>query len=452
MSFPKNFMWGSAAASYQIEGAYNEDGKGLNIWDVYSHMPGNVAYNETGDIACDHYHRYKEDVALMKKMGMKNYRFSISWSRVMPHGIGEVNEKGLQFYKNLVDELLANGIEPLVTLFHWDYPYDLYKMGGWLNKESSEWFLEYTKVVVDALSDKVKYWITINEPQCFIGLGYQIGRHAPFLRLCNKDLIEMTHNVLLAHGKATKYIRENAKTTPKIGFAPTGPVFIPENDSPEAIEEARSKSFAINEHSYIFSNAWWGDPIMLGEYPKKAYEIFGEDMPVRSKEDMAIISQPLDFYGANVYYNDHSARDEASSNAYWDGTNQGTAKNTLGWPVAPSALYWSPKFLYERYHLALLITENGIAQHDWIALDGKVHDIARIDFLTRYLREFKKASEDGIDIMGYMHWSIMDNFEWNQGYDERFGLVYVDYSTQERTIKDSGYWFKEVMESNGENL
>lgn len=448
MGFSKDFMWGAASAAYQVEGAWQEDGRTPSVWDVCGRGRNKVLYNENGDIACDHYHRYKEDVALMKEMGLKYYRFSISWNRVIPDGIGAVNEKGLQFYSDLVDELLANGIQPMVSIFHWDYPYALYQKGGWMNPESSEWFLEYTKVLVDALSDRVTCWLTINEPQCFIGCGYETGTHAPFLKVAPKDLITMTHNVLLAHGKAVKYIREHAKQKAEISFAPIAPVYIPRDNSPEAVEEARRKTFGMRTQGFTFGLAWWSDPIILGKYPDEAYELFGEDMPVYSEEDMKLISQPLDFYGMNVYYSDGGSASDTYPENMW----QGREVTAMGWPVSPEVLYWSPKFIYERYGLPIMITENGMAGMDWIHLDGKVHDTYRIDYTRRYLRELRRAAEDGVPVKGYMHWSVMDNFEWSFGYSKRFGLIYVDYQTQERTIKDSGYWYKEVIRENGENL
>lgn len=448
MGFGKDFMWGAASAAYQVEGAWNEDGRGPSVWDVCGRGREKVMFNETGDIACDHYHRYKEDVALMKEMGLKCYRFSISWSRVLPEGTGKINEKGLKFYSDLVDELLANDITPLVSIFHWDYPYALYQKGGWMNPESSEWFLEYAKIVVDALSDRVSCWLTINEPQCFIGCGYEFGSHAPFVQMAPKDLITMTHNVLLAHGKTVKYIREHAKTKAEISFAPIAPVYIPENDTKEAIEVARQKTFSMTKEGFTFGLTWWSDPIILGKYPEEAYELFGEDMPVYSEEDMKLISQPLDFYGMNVYYSAGEHRTDTYPVNMW----QGRATTTMGWPVAPEALYWSPKFLYERYGLPIMITENGMAGMDWIHMDGKVHDPYRIDFMHRYLLEYKRAAEDGVPLKGYMYWSLTDNFEWALGYNQRFGLIYVDYQTQQRTMKDAAYWYKEVMETNGENL
>lgn len=447
MSFSKDFMWGAASAAYQLEGAYKEDGKGLNIWDVYSRIPGNVHCMETGDVACDHYHRYKEDIELFKQIGIKNYRFSISWARVMPDGTGTINEEGLKFYSDLVDELLSAGIEPLVTLFHWDYPYELYRKGGWLNDESPLWFEEYTKVVVDALSDRVRYWMTINEPQCFIGCGYFAGTHAPFLKLANRDLVYMSHNVLLAHGRAVKCIRENAKKEPVIGFAPTGPVYVPKDNSAEAIEKARAKSMTIKE-ALFFSSTWWSDPIFFGKYPDEAYEVFGDDMITPSKEDMELISQPLDFYGANIYYS-QSLKNPVS---YRDNEYIGCPKTSMDWVVTEDVLYWAAKFWYERYKKPVLITENGMAAQDWVNLEGKVSDPNRIDYIARYVKRLKDAADEGIPVMGYMYWSIMDNYEWAYGYDKRFGLIYVDYITQKRTIKESGYWYKKLIESNGEIL
>lgn len=448
MGFSKDFMWGAATAAYQIEGAWQEDGRGPSVWDICGRNRNVIQYNETGDVTCDHYHRYKEDIALMKEMGIPYYRFSISWSRVLPEGIGRINEKGLQFYSDLVDELKANGIEPLISLFHWDYPYALYQKGGWMNPEAPDWFLEYAKVVVDALSDRVSYWITMNEPQCFIGCGYTFGSHAPFLQLGTKDLITMTHHVLLAHGKTVKYIREHAKTKAEISFAPIAPVYIPKDSTKGAIEEARRKTFHMDKKGFPFSLVWWSDPIILGKYPDEAYELFGDDMPEYSEEDMKLISQPLDFYGMNVYYSEADRVTEGYPENMW----QGCARTEMGWVVSPEVMYWSPKFIYERYRLPIMITENGMAGMDWVHMDGKVHDPQRIDFLHRYLLEFRRAAEEGIPLKGYMHWSAMDNFEWACGYDKRFGLIYVDYQTQKRTIKDSGYWFKEVIESNGENL
>lgn len=448
MQFSKQFLWGAASASYQIEGAHLEDGKGLNIWDAYCQENGHVAHGENGNVACDHYHRFREDVKMMQKMGIQYYRFSISWTRILPNGIGTVNEKGLQFYSDLVDALLEAGITPMVTLFHWDYPYALHQRGGWLNPESSDWFANYAKIVVDALSDRVTYWMTINEPQVFIGCGYAIGKFAPFQKLPARDLAQMTHNVLLAHGKAVKVIRESAKQPPQIGFAFSTPCTTPTEDSPLAIEIARQKSFSFTRERFAFETAWWADPIFFGDYPQDAYSILKSDMPHIQEGDMELISQPIDFYGVNIYY----SQAKENPNAYVENDYIGCPRTQMGWPVTPEALYWGPKFLYERYGKPILISENGMAGHDWVQLDGKVHDPARIDYMKRYLRELHRAIEDGTDVMGYLYWSIMDNFEWADGYDKRFGLVYVDYQTQERTIKDSGYFYQTVIETNGETV
>ena len=446
MGFSKDFMWGAATAAYQIEGAYNEDGKGLSVWDVTSSVPGRVVHGENGNVACDHYHRYKDDIKLFKELGIKYYRFSISWPRVIPAGTGEVNEKGIKFYSDLVDELLAAGITPLVTLFHWDLPYELYLRGGYACPDFPIWFENYTKVVVDALSDRVKYWITFNEPQCFIGLGCGQGGHAPFLQCDNKTLMRMVHNYHLAHGRAVKVIREYSKSESKIGIAPIGPVHSPASESPEDIEKARKASFSMNAR--FFSLSLYSDPIILGKYPDEAYEVFGDDMPEIKPGDMELISQPIDFYGMNIYY---SAADLVE-NGYMANEYVGIPRTALRWLVDPRVLYWSPRFMYERYGLPILMTENGMAATDCVSLDGKVHDPQRIDFVNRYLLEYKRAADDGIPLMGYMYWSAMDNFEWAEGYDMRFGLIYVDYRDQTRIIKDSGYWYKEVIESNGENL
>jgi beta-glucosidase len=441
MSFGKDFIWGAASASYQIEGAYNEDGKGLNIWDVGTRTSGRVLHNENGDVACDHYHRWKEDVAILKKLGIKNYRLSVSWTRILPDGTGKVSKEGVKFYSELIDELIENGITPYVTIFHWDYPYELYKKGGWLNDESPDWFLEYAKIVVDVLSDRVTNWFTINEPQIFVGMGYWTGLHAPFLKLGERDLVTITRNVMLAHGKVAKYIRENAKNNAKIGFAPIGPVFTPENESPEAIASAKEKTFN-NDVFDMFSISWWCDPIVLGKFSDSAnnyLKTHGLD-DIFKEEDFKTICQPLDFFATNIYY---SAASQPVI-GYEEDSYQGSPRTSMEWPVTPEVLYWSPKFLYERYSLPIILSENGMANNDWVHLDGKVHDPARIDYMARYLNMLKKASNE-VPVIGYFYWSIMDNFEWSLGYDKRFGLVYVDYRTQERIIKDSGYWYAEYI-------
>lgn len=438
MGFGTEFLWGAASAAHQIEGAYQEDGKGMGIWDTFAQRPGYIAHDENGNIACDHYHRYQEDVALMKALGLKSYRFSISWPRVMPKGYGDVNEKGLQFYIDLVDELLAAGIEPMVTLFHWNLPTAIYEQGGWENPEIVKWFEGYANVVSAALRGKVKYWMTLNEPQLFIGAGLNAGVYAPFEQKSTESLMRISKNVYLAHGSAARKIRENCRDV-KIGMAPTGEVFLPENTEGEW--EAKEKTFSMSRESFTSSITWWSDPILKGAFPKEAEQYFGDILPEITEAEWQIITEPLDFYGFNIYQGT-SRRD----------SYQGSPKTAMEWNVTPEVLYWSCKFLYERYGKPVMITENGMANYDWVALDGGVHDPARIDFLHRYLRCLKKAVEEGVPVLGYQYWSIMDNFEWVNGYDKRFGLIYVDYRTQKRTIKDSGYWYQNVIATNGENL
>ena len=453
MGFKKQLAWGAATAAYQVEGAAFEDGKGLNIWDVFCEREGKIFGGQTGEVACDHYHRYKEDVQLMKEIGLNSYRFSIDWARIMPEGTGRVNEAGINYYNNLIDELLANGIEPYLTLYHWELPYELHKKGGWLNEESVEWFREYTKVIAEHFSDRVKYYFTFNEPQCFISLGYFDGQHAPGLNYGMREYFMICHNVLKAHGAAVLALRENAKQPVKIGYAPTGAFYFPESDKPEDIEVARKANFAAPDSfaGCMWSVAWLSDPVMLGHYPEETLKKFEAYLPKITEEDMKLIHQPIDFYGQNIY---NSLKVRAGKNGEMEIVKRydGFPKTALDWPVTPECLYWLPKFFYERYQKPIYITENGMAATDWLSLDGKVHDSARIDFYHRYLRELKRAATDGVDIAGYFAWSLMDNFEWAKGYSERFGLIFVDYNTQKRTIKDSGYWYKEVIESNGENL
>lgn len=436
MAFPKDFLWGAASAAAQIEGAYNEDGKGPTIWDALT--DGRVKNGEDNKIACDHYHRYKEDVQLMKKIGLKCYRFSVSWARIFPDDSGVINEKGLAFYVDLVNELISANIVPICTLFHWDMPMWLYEKGGWLNEESITHFVKFASVMVDALSDKVKYWVTFNEPQAFVWAGHVYGTHAPFLKLPKEDVEKVSRNVMLSHGNAVKAMRQVAKQPIKIGFAPTCDIFTPENNSKEAIEKAKKETFEL---VYPCRIAWWSDPIVLGVRPA--------GMDFLSDDDLKIISQPLDFYGFNSYssMDYESMPNTASRRGY-----AGIPRTATAWVIAPECLYWSARFVSERYKLPVLITENGMANIDFIMLDNKVHDPQRIDFIARYLRALKKAIEDGVDVIGYNYWSLTDNFEWSEGYLYRFGLIYVDYRTGERTLKDSANFYAEVIKTNGENL
>lgn len=450
MGFPEKFLWGTATASYQVEGGF-EDGRGYTVWDDFCAIPGKVLDGSDGSMACDHYHRYKEDVALMKELGFKAYRFSIAWSRILPEGTGEVSEAGLQFYENLVDELCANDIIPCVTLFHCDLPYALYRRGGWQNPDSPEWFAEYTRVVAERLGKKVPYFITFNEPQCFIGLGHVTGEHAPGNLMSRKSVLEMTHHVLMAHGKAVKVLRDYAPEA-KVGIAPTSTVACPATEKPEDVEAARKAYFdVIDQENYMWSVSWWSDPVFFGKYPEEGVKLFAGDMPCIGEQDMELISQPVDFYGQNIY-NGYPVASDGKGGYSCLPRKRGASRTACGWPVVPESLYWGPKFLYERYHKPIFITENGISCTDSICLDGKVHDAERIDFLHRYLLALKKCVEEGNEVEAYFVWSLMDNFEWAKGYTERFGLIHVDYETQVRTMKDSAWWFKKMMESNGNDL
>ena len=453
MSFRKDFIWGAATASYQIEGAAYEDGKGRDIWSDFSHEPGKVFQEHSGDVACDHYHRFKEDVALMKKMGVKNYRFSVSWPRLIPEGVGKVNPQGVAFYNALFDELIANGIRPFVTLFHWDYPAALQRLGAWENPQSPYWFEEYTALVAERFGDRVKDYITFNEPQCFIGLGYGSGEHAPGYRLPLTSTVPMSHHVMKAHGLAVRKLRELVPGC-RVGYAPCANARMPASSSPEDIAAAKKAYFDIYDDPtfWAFNVPWWSDPVVLGRYPEHGLKKLGRYLPEGWEEDLSVICQPLDFYAQNIYNCQTAAAADNEDGYITPDPVPGHAKTAIQWFVRPEALYWGPKFLYERYGLPFLITENGMSCHDAVSLDGKVHDPNRQDFMHRYLLEYRRAADEGVDAIGYFAWSLMDNFEWAYGYSERFGLVYVDYVTQERIVKDSFYWYKSVMENNAENL
>lgn len=450
MGFPEKFVWGAATSSYQIEGAAGQEGKGLDIWDVYTKEKGRVYEGHNGDVACDHYHHYKEDIRHMKEMGLKAYRFSINWSRVLPEGRGKVNEQGIAFYQSLVDELIENGIEPYITLYHWELPYELYKRGGWMNPEITEWFGEYAGLIAQRFSDRVTHYFTLNEPQCFVGLGFLQGVHAPGIKAPVRDTFEMAHNALKAHGRAVQMLRQYAKQPIQIGYAPTCGMCYPLTEKPGDIEAARQALFSMQEEdsNWTWNVAWWSDPVLLGHYPEEGLEKYEAYLPRITQEDMKLISEPIDFYGQNIY-NGRCIRMGEDGKPQEVKRTAGFPKTAVNWPVTPEALYWGPKFLYERYKKPIYITENGIACHDTVSLDGKVHDPNRIDFLARYLKSLKRVCKE-IDIRGYFQWSLMDNFEWEKGYAERFGLIYVDFETQERIWKDSAYWYRDLIRSKGE--
>ncbi len=446
MSFKNDFMWGTATASFQVEGGAFEDGKGLNIWDVFSHTPGKVYEGHNGDVACDHYHRLDEDLDIMKSLGVNSYRFSVSWPRIMPDGEGAVNPKGIEFYNRLIDGLVSRGIRPCMTLYHWDLPYALHLKGGWLNDGMPDIFAAYARVIKENFGDRVHDFITFNEPQVFVGCGYFEGKHAPGYRLPKAELLRIGHNVLKAHGKAVTELRKGEPC--KIGLSCASQPAIPVSDGDR--DAARESYFQSNHPAFAFSDAYWLDPIVYGKYPEWVYDCKDIGAPKITGEDMKLISQPIDFIGMNIYVGRYV---KAGANGAENVKQKiGMTRNSIGWAVTPEALYWGPYFYYERYKKPIIITENGMACHDCVSLDGKVHDPNRTDYLQRYLQNFKKAAEDGVEANGYFVWSFMDNFEWADGYNERFGIVYCDYETQNRIVKDSGYWYKEIIASNGEKL
>lgn len=444
--FPENFVWGAASAAYQVEGAWNEDGKGPSIWDVFCRKPSAIRNDESGDVACDHYHRYKEDVDLMKAIGLHAYRLSISWSRVLPRGTGMPNSKGLDFYDRLVDELLAAGITPYVTLYHWDLPYELHCRGGWLNLQSPDWFAEFAALMTDRLSDRVGYWMTFNEPQVFIPAGYVDGTHAPGEKLDWGGVLRIAHHVLLAHGKGVQALRAAAKKPVQVGFAFTGMVGLPVSESPEDVEAARQSTFRVNDRN-LWRFTWYTDPIFFKQYPAEGVELNHDFMPSIGTRDFDVIAQPVDFFGLNLYQG-HLVRGGADRQPESVPFPVGYPLTAFPWPVTPNVLYWGPRFLWERYRCPIFITENGIANSDWIALDGEVHDPQRVDYIARHLFALQRALSEGVDVRGYFYWSLLDNLEWAEGVNQRFGLVHVDFPTQQRSLKQSAHFYRRVIEAN----
>ncbi len=443
-TFPKVFLWGSATAAYQVEGAVKEDGRGPTIWDTFSHTPGKTVDGATGDVATDHYHRYKEDIALMKALGVKTYRFSIAWSRVFPDGNGKPNPKGLDFYNKLVDELLKNDIQPFATLYHWDLPQTLQdKYGGWESRETSKAFGEYAGYTAEKLSDRVKNFFTINEFGAFVELGYRIGVHAPGLKLPPARFNQTRHHCVLGHGLAVQAIRANAKSGTRIGLAENMTVCVPVIETPEHIEAATQATRELN--------APYMTVIQEGKYTDLYLKNAGKDAPKFTPEDLKIISSPLDFVGINIYTPQYVRA---------DGSKQGfeVVPHPASFPhmisfwlfVGPEALYWGPRHVNKIWGAKeIYITENGCSSSDVPAADGKVYDTDRVMYLRNYLMHLQRATTEGIPVKGYFLWSLTDNFEWADGYSNRFGLHYVDYKTQKRTPKLSAALYKEIIARNG---
>ena len=450
VSFPKNFAWGAATASYQIEGGAKADGKGPSVWDMMCRRSDAIWMNQNGSVTCDHYHRWREDVALMKEIGLGAYRMSVCWPRVLPDGTGKVNAKGLAFYDRLVDALLEAGVTPYITLFHWDYPHALFCRGGWLNRDSADWFADYAKVLAERLGDRVKNWITLNEPQCFVGLGHSTGTHAPGLRLPWAEVLRVGHHAMLAHGRAVQVLRAAGGRSYAIGYAPVGVCKYPATARPADVRAARQAIFSEVPQS-PWNNAWWMDPVIKGQYPADGLKLYKDQMDFVRPGDLKIISTPIDFLGLNIY-----AGGEVKAGPGGKPVDvpmpDGKAQTHFNWFVNPEVLEWSTRFYYERYRKPIILTENGMSNTDWVSLDGKVHDPQRIDFVARYLQALKRAIDAGVDVRGYFQWSLMDNFEWAEGYKQRFGMIHVDYPTGRRTLKDSARWYGEVIRSNGASL
>lgn len=442
MGYSKDFVWGAASSAYQIEGAYAEDGKGPSIWDVFSHTPGKINCSHTGDIACNHYYDFQKEIAILKELGIMAYRFSISWPRIFPKGDQTLNPSGLAFYDRLVDELLASGITPYITLYHWDLPQVLEDIGGWTNREITVSFAYYAGFIAEHFSDRVTNFITINEPQCIAFLGYSTGIHAPGKKLETAQVLKVFHHLALAHGKAVTSMREKAVQRIQIGFSSTGNLCFPGDSTQEDIGLARRLSFEMTKESWGFTHTWFCDGVILGKYPDISSLFPDISLDFIQTKDMEIIAKPVDFFGVNVY-NGHEVSSLLPD--YYVPKYEGFPRTALKWPITPGVMNWGLRFLYERYQLPIYVTENGLSCNDKVYLDGKVHDPERIDFLHRYLIEMEKAVQEDIPILGYFQWSLTDNFEWHSGYSERFGLVYVDYPTQKRIIKDSAYWYSDFI-------
>jgi len=441
--FPQGFLWGSATASYQVEGAVNEDGRGASIWDTFSHTPGKIKNNDTGDVADDHYHRYKEDIQLMKALGLKTYRFSIAWPRVFPQGTGTPNPKGLDFYNRLVDELLANGIQPYGTLFHWDLPQTLEDKGGWQSRDTSEAFANYAGYVAEHLSDRVKHFMTLNEMSSFVDLGYGNGIHAPGLKLAPAGLNQVRHHAVLAHGLAVQAIRTHAKPGTKVGIADNANACVPVIETPEHIAAAAK--------AYRETNAGYLTPIMEGRYTDAYLAHHGAAAPKFTAAEMKAIGSPLDFVGLNVYTPLYIRADDSPA-GFAAVPNPSSFPHMMSpWLfVGPEALYWSPKLASQLWNIKeIYITENGASSTDTMTPDGHVYDTDRVMYLRNYLTQLHRAVSEGVPVKGYFCWSLMDNYEWADGYANRFGLHYVDFATQKRTPKLSAHFYKEVIARNG---
>lgn len=437
---PPHFIWGASTAAYQIEGAAAEDGRGPSIWDEFTHTPGKVKDGTTGDRTADHYHRYREDVALMKRLGLDAYRFSVSWSRVLPEGVGAANEKGLDFYDRLIDEVLGQNIEPWLCLYHWDLPLALHRRGGWANRDSADWFSDYASLICRRFGDRIAAWATFNEPGVFTLWGYGEGRHAPGVSDF-ASVLSVAHNVNRAHGAAVKALRADADA------APVGVVC---NQQPVRAAGDGSEDDAAAALVDALWNRMFADPMILGAYPDILKPFFAD---LAREGDLGLIRQELDFFGLNHYSPIYVRHDAARPGGIAAATPPAGAPVTMmGWEISADAFRDTLITEYERYRLPIYITENGVADRAEVGADGKVCDECRIDYLADYIGAAARAIAAGADIRGYFVWSLIDNFEWAEGFEPRFGLVHVDYETLARTPKNSYWWLAEEiskMRANG---
>lgn len=434
VTFPRNFLWGAATAAYQIEGAWNEDGKGESIWDRFSHTEGTIANADTGDTACDHYHRFDEDIELMRELGIKAYRFSISWPRIFPDGKGLVNLAGLDFYSRLVDKLLSAGIQPFATLYHWDLPQKLQELGGWTNREVSSHFADYAAVISKHLGDRVTNWITINEPWVVANLGFKTGEHAPGIK-DEKVSLQVAHHLLVAHGKATQALRADHAHS-RVGIALDMRPTTPASDKPEDIQAAWK--------TWTREARWYMDPLFRAYYPPDIWTEYGSKVPHVKPRDMSVISQNLDFLGINYYTRTVCSEKGPVKKV------EGSTYTEMGWEVTPDAFGKMLIEISKEYNLPpIFITENGAAFKDIVGPNGEIEDQERLVYLRDHLLQVRVAIEDGVDVQGYFVWSLLDNFEWALGYDKRFGIIRVDFDTLKRTVKKSGHWYSSVIKNFG---
>jgi len=441
IEFPSHFLWGTATSAYQVEGSPLADGAGPSIWHRFSHTPNRIHQGDTGDVACDHYRRYRDDVAIMRTLGTNAYRFSVSWSRIMPRGQGAVNPAGLDFYARLVDALLAAGIEPMLTLYHWDLPAALDDLGGWLNPEIAKWFADYAAVMFRALDDRVKLWATINEPWVITDGGYLHGVLAPGHRNVFEAPIA-SHHLLRAHAEAVKVYRAEGRH--RIGIVVNLEPKYPASDAP-ADRAAATRGEAYMNRQYL-------DPLVLARYPLELREIFGEAWPEWPAEDLALIRQPIDFLGINYYTRSVTRFDPHTPLLHAAAVRQRRATYTeTGWEVCAPALTDTLVWVKQRYgDLPLYVTENGAAFFDPPTLEGEqLADPLRVDYLRTHITAVHAAIARGVDVRGYFVWSLLDNFEWSHGYGKRFGIVHVDFETQKRTPKDSARFYAKVIASKG---